>query len=87
MLNRVKHKPIMAKIFFSARLPKEITDSIIAITAEANMQEAKVVLYQIWISTNKDKIEIKAGDNRYAQLEGKYAATLFRIVTGEKLGE
>lgn len=49
--------------------------------------EAKAVLYQIWISTNKDKIEIKAGDNRYAQLEGKYAATLFRIVTGEKLAE
>jgi len=49
--------------------------------------EAKAVLYQIWISTNKNKIEIKAGDNRYAQLEGKYAATLFRIVTGEKLGE
>nr|EEK66802.1 hypothetical protein bcere0006_29760 [Bacillus wiedmannii] len=38
MLNRVKHKPIMAKIFFSARLQKEITANIIAITAEANMK-------------------------------------------------
>lgn len=49
--------------------------------------EAKAVLYQIWVSPNKDKIEIKAGDNRYAQLEGKHAATLFQIVTGEKLVE
>ncbi|MCH4568562.1 hypothetical protein [Bacillus sp. ES1-5] len=49
--------------------------------------EAKAVLYQIWVSTNKGKMEIKAGDNRYAQLEGKHAATLFRIVTGEKLAE
>ncbi|EMI9087925.1 hypothetical protein [Bacillus sp. AW] len=40
--------------------------------------EAKAVLYQIWISPNKDKVEIKAGDNQYAQLEGKHAATLFR---------
>lgn len=44
--------------------------------------EAKAVLYQIWISPNKDKVEIKAGDNQYAQLEGKHAATLFRIVSG-----
>ncbi|EJS69544.1 MULTISPECIES: hypothetical protein [Bacillus] len=49
--------------------------------------EAKAVLYQIWVSTNKGKMEIKAGDNRYAQLEGKHAATLFQIVTGEKLVE
>ncbi|MBE7127682.1 hypothetical protein [Bacillus mycoides] len=47
--------------------------------------EAKAVLYQIWISPNKDKVEVMAGDNRYAQLEGKNAATLFQIVTGEKL--
>ncbi|WP_237980898.1 hypothetical protein [Bacillus thuringiensis] len=49
--------------------------------------EAKAVLYQIWVSTNKEKLEIKAGDNRYAQLEGKHAATLFQIVTGESLAE
>ncbi|PEK01263.1 hypothetical protein CN558_20340 [Bacillus wiedmannii] len=49
--------------------------------------EAKVVLYQIWVSPNKDKMEIKAGDNQYAQFEGKHAATLFQIVTGEKLVE
>ncbi|HDR7517924.1 hypothetical protein AB1I92_12200 [Bacillus mobilis] len=49
--------------------------------------EAKAVLYQIWISANKGKVEIKAGDNWYAQLKGKHAATLFQIVTGEKLAE
>ncbi|PIE96118.1 hypothetical protein [Bacillus fungorum] len=49
--------------------------------------EAKAVLYQIWVSPNKDKIEIIAGDSRYVQLEGKNAATLFRIVTGERLAE
>ncbi|HDR7966484.1 hypothetical protein ACTFRN_14260 [Bacillus cereus group sp. MYBK245-2] len=49
--------------------------------------EAKAVLYQIWISPNKDKVEIISGGNRYAQLEEKNAATLFRIVTGEKLAE
>ncbi|MGH1325980.1 hypothetical protein [Bacillus pretiosus] len=47
--------------------------------------EAKAVLYQIWISPNKDKVEIIAGDSRYVQLEGKHAATVFQIVTGEKL--
>ncbi|MDA1649073.1 MULTISPECIES: hypothetical protein [unclassified Bacillus cereus group] len=47
--------------------------------------EAKAVLYQIWISPNKDKIEIIAGNSQYVQLEGENAATLFQIVTGEKL--
>ncbi|OTY59365.1 hypothetical protein BK748_09190 [Bacillus thuringiensis serovar graciosensis] len=47
--------------------------------------EAKAVLYQIWVIPNKDKIEIIAGNNQYVQLEGKNAATLFQIVTGEKL--
>ncbi|HFK1449285.1 TPA: hypothetical protein ACGXMV_000460 [Bacillus pacificus] len=49
--------------------------------------EAKAVLYQIWISPNKDKIEIIAGNSQYVQLEGKNAATLFQIVTEEKLVE
>ena len=49
--------------------------------------ESKAVLYQIWISPNKDTVEIISGGNRYAQLEEKNAAILFRIVTGEKLAE
>ncbi|PGU41625.1 hypothetical protein [Bacillus cereus] len=47
--------------------------------------EAKAVLYQIWVSADKEKLEIKSGDNQYALLEGKHATTLFQIVTGEKL--
>ena len=35
----------MAKIFFSDRLQKEITANIIAITAEANMKQAKGTTY------------------------------------------
>ncbi len=38
VLNRVKHKAIMAKNFFSVRLQKEITANIIAIKAEPNMK-------------------------------------------------
>ncbi|MED0935986.1 hypothetical protein COE20_20640 [Bacillus cereus] len=49
--------------------------------------EAKAVLYQIWVSADKEKLEIKSGDNQYALLEGEHAATLFQIVTGEKLAE
>ena len=49
--------------------------------------EAKAVLYQIWVIPNKDKIEIIAGNSQYVQLEGKNVATLFQIVTGEKLVE
>ena len=49
--------------------------------------EAKAVLYQIWISPNKDKVEVMAGDNRYAQLTEKNAAVLVEIITGEKLFE
>ncbi|MGG1329137.1 hypothetical protein ABE222_20775 [Bacillus tropicus] len=49
--------------------------------------EAKAVLYQIWVIPNKDKIEVIAGNSQYVQLDGKNAATLFQIVTGEKLVE
>ena len=45
MLNRVKHKPIMAKVFFSDWLQKEMTANRIAITAEANMKQAKGTTY------------------------------------------
>lgn len=49
--------------------------------------EAKAALYQIWVIPNKDKIEIIVGNSQYVQLEGENAATLFRIITGEKLAE
>ncbi|MEH7622280.1 hypothetical protein V7426_18805 [Bacillus thuringiensis] len=49
--------------------------------------EAKAVVYQMWISPNKDKVEIKAEDNQYAQLAEKDTAAFMKIVTGEKLAE
>ncbi|WP_002146773.1 hypothetical protein [Bacillus cereus] len=49
--------------------------------------EAKAVLYQMWISPNKDKVEVMMGDNQYAQLTIENAATLFEIITGETLSE
>lgn len=47
--------------------------------------EAKAVLYQVWISPNKDKLEVVQGDNQYAQLTKENSATLFEIIAGDKL--
>lgn len=48
--------------------------------------EAKAVLYELWISPNKDKVEllIDAG-NKYVQLDRNTSAELFEVLTGEKL--
>lgn len=48
--------------------------------------EAKAVLYQVWFSPNKDKLEIVKGDNQYAQLTKEHSTILFEIITGDKLG-
>ena len=45
--------------------------------------EAKAVLYQIWISPNKDKVEIISGGNRYAQLEEKMQLLCFGLLQGK----
>ncbi len=45
--------------------------------------EAKAVLYQIWISPNKDKVEIISGGNRYAQLEEKMRLLCFGLLQGK----
>ncbi|WP_010676638.1 hypothetical protein [Bacillus timonensis] len=48
--------------------------------------EAKAVLYELWISPNKDKVELVIeAESKYAQLNEKDSAALFEIVTGEKL--
>jgi hypothetical protein len=50
--------------------------------------EAKAVLYELWISPNKDKVELVIGvESKYAQLEKNKSAELFEIITGEKLSE
>ncbi|MGG0155591.1 hypothetical protein [Bacillus mycoides] len=38
------------------------------------------MVYQIWISSNKDKVEIMAGDNRYAQLTEKKQPLCFGLL-------
>ena len=48
---------------------------------------AKAVLHRVWISPNKDKLEIVQGDNQYAQLTKEQSAIMFEIITGDKLAE
>lgn len=50
--------------------------------------EAKAALYELWISPNKDKVELLiegSGENNYVQLDKIKSAELFEIVTEEKL--
>lgn len=49
--------------------------------------QAKAVLYEIWISPNKDKVELVKGDNEYVQLNEENSAVIFEILTGEKLSD
>ena len=50
--------------------------------------EAKAVLYELWVSPNKDKVElvINAG-SKYVQLDTAKSAELFELLTEEKLTE
>ena len=46
------------------------------------------VIYALWISPNKDKIElVMQGAGKYVQLNKSKSAELFEIVTGEKLSD
>lgn len=50
--------------------------------------EAIAVLYELWISPNKDKVELVIdAESKYIQLDKKKSAELFEILTGEKLSE
>lgn len=50
--------------------------------------EAKAVLYELWISPNKDKVELVIdAESKYIQLDKDKSAKLFEILTGEKLSE
>lgn len=50
--------------------------------------EAKAVLFELWISPNKDKVEIVIdAESKYTQLDKSKSAELFEILTGEKLSE
>jgi hypothetical protein len=50
--------------------------------------EAKAVLYELWVSPNKDKVEIVIdAESKYTQLNEKDSAVLFGILTGEDLSD
>ncbi|MFE6169381.1 hypothetical protein ACFVP8_16160 [Viridibacillus arvi] len=48
--------------------------------------QAKTVLYEIWISPNKDKVEVVA-DSEYVQLNEVNSTDLFEILTGGKFSD
>lgn len=50
--------------------------------------EAKSAFYELWVSPNKDKVEIVLNaESKYMQLENNKSAELFEILTGEKLSD
>lgn len=49
--------------------------------------EAKVATYQLWLSPNKDKIELAIDEGKYIQLDSAKSAELFEKLTGEKLAD
>lgn len=47
--------------------------------------QAKAVLYELWISPNKDQVELVIdAQGKYVQLDKKESAVLIEILTGEK---
>ncbi|WHY87174.1 hypothetical protein QNH39_04755 [Neobacillus novalis] len=52
------------------------------------IQLEKIDLYELWISPNKDKVELVIdAASRYIQLDKDKSAELFEIITGEKLSD
>jgi hypothetical protein len=50
--------------------------------------EAKAVPYELWISPNKDKVELVIdAEGKYIQLDKSKSAELFEILTGGKLSD
>jgi len=49
--------------------------------------EEKAVLFELWISPNKDMVEIIKAGNKYVQLDRNKSAELFEALTGEKLAD
>lgn len=50
--------------------------------------EAKAVSYELWISPNKDKVELVIdAESKYIQLDKSKSAELFEILTGGKLSD
>ncbi|MFB5284895.1 hypothetical protein [Peribacillus sp. Hz7] len=50
--------------------------------------EAKALSYELWISPNKDKVELVIDAlSKYSQLNEQDSAVLFEILTGKKLSD
>ena len=49
--------------------------------------EAKVATYYLWISPNKDQIELQYDEDNYIKLDSIKSAELFELLTGEILSE
>lgn len=48
--------------------------------------QAKTVLHELWISPNKDQVELVIeAESKYVQLDKKSSTELFEILTGKKL--
>lgn len=47
--------------------------------------ESKELIYHLWISPNKDKVELSIeGESKYIQLSTKKSEELFKIIAGQK---
>jgi hypothetical protein len=50
--------------------------------------EAKAVLYELWISPNKDRVELVIdAESKYTQLDKETAAVLYELITEVKLSD
>ncbi|MCM3690879.1 hypothetical protein [Neobacillus niacini] len=50
--------------------------------------EAKAVLYELWISPNKDRVELVIdAESKYTQLDKETSAVLYELITEEKLSD
>jgi len=48
--------------------------------------EAKVALYELWVSPNKDRVSLVIeAESKYIHLDKKRSEELFKILTGKKL--
>ncbi|MGG3927885.1 hypothetical protein ABET51_18140 [Metabacillus fastidiosus] len=49
--------------------------------------KSKAILHKIWVSSDKDTIQILKQDNQYTQLTNENAATLLEIIIGDNLNK
>lgn len=45
------------------------------------------LIYELWISPNKDKVELVDSESKYVQLNKEKSSELFKIITGINLNE